>query len=329
VTVYQLTVRQRAISPAARRRSAWQAFILYARENWTLLLLGLPGVAFIFLLCYVPMFGSILAFEDFSPRTGFFSPWVGLRNFRLLWESPVVVRIIRNTIMLNAMFITAGTLCSVSMALLLNEVRSRWFKRTAQSLMFLPFFMGWAIVGMIMSGLTDYGTGTINVFLKSVGMQQVVLTNRPALWPWILTLVRTWKDTGSGCIIYLAALVSIDPQLYEAAAIDGAGRWQRMHHVSLPALLPTAILLTLLAIGRIFHNDFGMIYALVGGKASLYPTTDVIETYIFRALQTNTNFGMSTAVGLSQSVLGFICILGSNLLARRYSRARGESYHLF
>lgn len=294
-----------------------------------LFLLALPGLTLLLLLQYVPMFGSIVAFEDFSPRTGFFSPWVGLRNFRLLWESPVVARIIRNTVMLNTMFITAGTICSVGMALLLNEVRSRWFKRVAQSLMFLPFFMGWTIVAMIVYGIIDYDVGTLNVLLRQAGMQRIVFTNQPAPWPWILTLVRIWKDTGANCIIYLAALVGIDPQLYEAAAIDGAGRLQRMRYVSLPALLPTVILLTLLAVGKIFYNDFGMFYALVGGRASLYPTTDVIETYIFRALQTNTNFGMSTAVGLSQSLLGFICVLGSNLLARRYSRARGESYHLF
>ncbi|NLG27782.1 MAG: sugar ABC transporter permease [Chloroflexi bacterium] len=292
-------------------------------------MLALPGVLLILVLSYIPMFGSVLAFQDYSPRTGFLSPWVGLRNFRLLWSSPVAARIIRNTVILNVLFVTFTTLSSVLLAIALNEVRSSAFRRVAQSLMFLPFFMGWTIVGMLLYGIVDYEVGTLNVLLKSLGMERIVITSKPQWWPWLLTLIRIWKDTGSGCVIYLAALVGIDPQLYEAAAIDGAGRWSRIRHVSLPLLLPTIILLTLLSIGRIFYNDFGMMYALVGNKASLYPTVDVIETYIFRALQTNTDFGMSTAVGLSQSVLGFACILGSNLLARKYSQSRGETYHLF
>lgn len=327
--MYQLTRRARVNGATGFRRSSLNSFERYLRENWSLLLLGLPGVLLILGLSYVPMFGSVLAFQDYSLNTGFLSPWVGLRNFKLLWQSPVVARIIRNTVLLNTMFILFTTVSSVVVALMLNELRSRWFKRISQSLMFLPFFMGWTVVAMLVFGIIDYEVGTLNVLLRSMGRERVVLTSKPELWPWILTVVRIWKDTGSNCIIYLAALVGMDPQLYEAAAIDGAGRWQRMRYVSLPGLLPTVILLTLLAIGKIFYNDFGMIYALVGNKASLYPTTDVIETYIFRALQTNTNFGMSTAVGLSQSVLGFICILGSNLLARKYSQARGETYHLF
>jgi putative aldouronate transport system permease protein len=306
------------VSRLPRSRSARREFIQYARQNWTLFLLGLPGVVLLFLFNYVPMFGTVVAFEDFRPRLGFLSPWVGLKNFRLLWGSSMLFRIVRNTILLNATFVVATTIFAVLVALLLNDVRSKLFKRVTQSLMFLPFFMGWTIVAMVLYGLIDYQAGTINGLLVRMGLERIVLTDKPALWPWILTAIRIWKDTGSGCIIYLAVLVGIDPQLYEAAAIDGANRWQRMRHVSLPALVPTVILLTLLAIGRIFFGDFGMIYAVVGDKAALYPTTDVIDTYILRALRTNMNYGMSAAVGLSQSLLGFICVFGSNRLARKY-----------
>ncbi len=305
-------------SPAPRSRSAWREFVQYARQNWTLFFLALPGMVALFLFSYVPMFGTVVAFEDFSPRTGFLSPWVGLRNFRLLWGSSMLFRIVKNTILLNAMFIIATTTFAVVVALLLNEVRSRLFKRVSQSLMFLPFFMGWTIVAMVLFGLIDYQVGTINGLLTRMGFERIIITDKPALWPWILTAIRVWKDTGSGCIIYLAVLVGIDPQLYEAAAIDGANRWQRMRHISLPALTPTIILLTLLAIGRIFYGDVGMIYAVVGDKAALFPTTDVIDTYILRALRSNMNFGMSAAVGLSQSILGFIFVFGSNRLARKY-----------
>lgn len=275
------------------------------------------------------MLGTVIAFEDFSPRTGFFSTWVGLRNFSLLWNSPVLWRLLRNTIGLNLMFIAAETISAVVLALLLNEVRSTVFKRISQSVIFLPYFMGWTIVAMVLFGLIDYEVGTINVLLQKIGLDKIAITNNASLWPGILTLIRVWKFTRSGCIIYLAVLVGIDPQLYEAAAIDGAGRWQRMRYISFPSLLPAVILLTLLAIGKIFYGDLGMIYAVVGNKATLYPTTDVIDTYILRALATNANYGMSAAVGLSQAILGFIFVFGSNWLVKKYSQARGEDYTLF
>jgi putative aldouronate transport system permease protein len=275
------------------------------------------------------MAGSIIAFENYSPRTGFFSPWVGLRNFALLWDSPVLWRLLRNTAGLNISFIVAETISAVVLALLLNEVRWTAFKRFSQSVLFLPYFMGWTIVAMVLFGLTDYDVGTINVLLERFGLAKILITSDAGLWPGILTAIRVWKYAGSGCIIYLAVLVGIDQQLLEAAAIDGAGRWQRMRYISLPTLVPVIILLTLLAIGRIFYGDLGMIYAVVGNKAMLYSTTDVIDTYILRALASNANYGFSAAVGLSQAVLGFIFVFGSNWLVKQYSRMRGEDYTLF
>lgn len=324
-------LKQRKHTPAraAPRPGALQQLARYIRENWLLFLLGAPALILIFLFSYIPMFGTIIAFQDYSPRTMFASPWVGFRNFRLLVESPLVGRLIFNTLRLNFMFIVATTFFAVSMALLLNEIRQVRFKRVAQSVMFLPFFMGWTIVSMVLFGLIDYQVGTINAFLVKLGMERVIITDKPELWPWILTAIRIWKGTGAGCIIYLATLVSVDPQLYEAAAIDGASRWQRMRFISLPALVPIIILLVLLDIGRVFFGDFGMIYAIVGDKAQLYPTTDVIDTYLLRALRNNSNYGFSAAVGLLQSVLGFICIFGSNWLVKIYSQRRGEDYTLF
>jgi putative aldouronate transport system permease protein len=306
-----------------------QAALHYFSQNWILFVLGAPAVILIFLFSYIPMLGSVIAFENYSSRTGFFSPWVGLRNFALLWDSPVLWRLLRNTAGLNIMFIVAETCAAVVLALLLNEVRWTAFKRVSQSILFLPYFMGWTIVAMVLFGLTDYDVGTINVLLEQLGLSKLLITADPNIWPFILTLIRVWKFSGSGCIIYLAVLVSMDPGLLEAAAIDGAGRWQRMRYISLPTLVPVIILLTLLAIGRIFYGDLGMIYAVVGNKAMLYPTTDVIDTYILRALATNANYGFSAAVGLSQSVLGFIFVFGSNWLVKKYSQMRGEDYTLF
>lgn len=317
-------------SPMQTRKCLkFNKLIRYFTENWTLFLLALPGVIYFLLFNYLPMFGIVVAFEDYNVKTGFFSPWVGLKNFRILWESPVLWRIVPNTIILNLMFISATTFCAVTIALLLNEVRSKLFKSAAQLLMFLPFFMGWSLVAMLLYGLIDYNVGTLNHLLVSLNMQKINLEANPAAWPWILTLIRIWKFTGSDCIVYLAVLVGIDPQLYESAAIDGAGRWARIRHISLPSLIPTIITLVLLAIGRIFYGDYGMLYALVGQKPMLYQTTDVIDTYILRALRTNVSFGMSTAVGLTQSLLGFIFVLSSNLLVKKWSRRQGEAYELF
>ena len=216
--------RPRVQSPP--QRSARKPFLVtlfaYIRENWLLFALGTPALVLIFLFSYIPMFGTVIAFQDYSPRTMFASPWVGFRNFRLLVESPLVMRLVVNTLTLNFRFIIATTFFAVTTALLLNEVRLVSFKRIAQSLMFLPFFMGWTVVAMVLFGLIDYEVGTINALLESVGRERIIITDKPEIWPWILTMVRIWKGTGAGCIIYLASLTSVDTQLYEAAAIDAA-----------------------------------------------------------------------------------------------------------
>jgi putative aldouronate transport system permease protein len=324
-----MAVRSETLKPTVARRSRLSNLLEYVRQNWVLFVLAAPAMVLILCFSYLPMFGTVIAFEDYSPRTLFLSPWVGLRNFSLLFETPLFTRLVRNTVFLNTMFISATTFFSVTIALLLNEVRFSLYKRVAQSVMFLPFFMGWTIVAMVLYGLIDYQVGTVNSLLVKFHLERVIITDNANIWPGILTGIRVWKDTGSGCIIYLAALMGVDPQLYEAASIDGAGRWQRMRHVSLPSLLPIIILLVLLAIGRIFFGDIGMIYAVIGERAQLYPTTDVIDTYILRALTNNSNYGYSAAAGLIQAVLGFICVFGSNWLVKIYSRSRGEDYTLF
>lgn len=324
-----MSIHSGTIQSTQAKRSGFSKFLEYVRQNWILFFLGAPAVILIFLFSYIPMFGTVIAFEDYSPRTMFLSPFVGLRNFRILFETPLFGRLVRNTLLLNFMFIIATMFFSVMTALLLNEVRLTLFKRVNQSVMYLPFFMGWSIVAMVLYGLIDYQVGTVNSLLTRFGLDRVIITDNANLWPWILTIIRVWKGTGSGCIIYLAALTGIDPQLYEAAAIDGAGRWQRMLYVSLPGIIPIIILLVLLDIGRIFYGDIGMIYAVIGDRAQLFPTTDVIDTYILRALRSNSNYGFSAAAGLLQSVLGFICIFGSNLLVKKYSQMQGEDYSLF
>lgn len=307
----------------------WQVLWEYSRTNWALFLLAAPGIVLIFLLNYIPMFGIIVAFEDFRPQTGFFSKWVWFRNFDLLFNSPMALRLIKNTVFLNLLFLVITLVASVLAALLLNELQVKWFKRISQSLMFLPFFVSWTVVAMIVEGLFHEQFGVLMPIIESVLGESVNVFAIAEWWPWILALLRVWKGTGSGCIIYLAVLTNVNPELYEAAAMDGANRVQRLRFISLPLLVPTVVLMTLLAVGRIFYGDFGMIYNILGTRPMLYSTTDVIDTYLIRALQSNANFGLSTAMGLIQAVLGFLFVFGSNWIVKKYSEKRGENYALF
>jgi putative aldouronate transport system permease protein len=319
------------LAPAASTRSqtwserAWR----YFKENIFLFILAGPGLIAIFLFTYAPLLGNVIAFQDYSPVTLFFSPWVGLRNFRMLTTSPIFGRLVFNTLFLNILFIAAETLAGVFLALLINELTFKYFKRLSQSLMFLPYFIGWPVVGVMLMSFIDYDMGVLNQAMAGLGLERVAFTNTAWIWPWLLTAIRIWKNAGAQCIIYLASLASIDPQLYEAAAIDGAGRWQRMRMISLPLLTGIIILMILLSIGRIFYGDVGMIYALIRDYAELYPTTDVIDTYLLRALRVNSNYGFTAAVGMIQSVVGLVLVLGSNWLVRKYSQRKGEDYSLF
>jgi putative aldouronate transport system permease protein len=301
----------------------------YIRENFALFLLAGPGLLSILLFTYLPLLGNVIAFENYSPVTLFVSPWVGLKNFGMLTTSSIFGRLVFNTLFLNILFIIAETASGVVLALLLNELTSKFFKRITQSFMFLPYFIGWPVVGVMLMSFIDYDMGVFNQILAASGLEKVAFTNVPNFWPWLLMAIRIWKNAGAQCIIYLAALSSIDPQLYEAAAIDGAGRWQRMRLISLPFLTSTVFLMILLAIGRIFYGDVGMIYALIRDYAELYPTTDVIDTYLLRALRVNSNYGFTAAVGMVQSMVGLVLVLGSNWLVRRYSKYKGEDYALF
>jgi putative aldouronate transport system permease protein len=301
-------------------RSAVLSFFRELRRNRALYLLTLPGILFFLLFNYLPMFGIIVAFKDFNYRDGFFhSPWVGLKNFGFFFKSADAWNVTRNTLVLNSLFIGTSLVLQVGFALLLNEVRSRWFKKITQSFMFFPYFISWIIVSVFTYNFFHSEHGALNRILRSAGLEPVSWLARAEYWTWFLTLIYDWKWTGFGVIIYLAALAGINEELYEAAEIDGAGKWVQVTRISIPLITPTAIVLTLLAIGRIMISDFGMIYGIIGDNSMLYSTTNVIDTYVYRALRQLGDIGMSAAAGLYQSVVGFVLVLGSNLLARRFS----------
>ncbi|CAM4212711.1 putative aldouronate transport system permease protein [Paenibacillus endophyticus] len=292
-------------------------------RNRTLLLMFLPVATLLFLFNYLPLAGLVIAFKNFDFAKGIFgSDWMDplLYNFEYLFSSSTAFRAIRNTILLNALFIMVGLLFEVGFALLLNEIRNKYFKRVTQSLTFLPFFISWIVVGVFAYNLMNFESGAINRLLENIGMQPIDFYSEAGLWPLILTIAVRWKVTGYGTIIYLAALTSIDNSYYEAASIDGATRWQQIRYISIPMLRPTIIILTLLAVGRIMNADFGMFYAMVGDASLLFPTTDVIDTFVYRSLRKSGDIGMASAAGFLQSIIAFVLIIGSNYAARKIDK---------
>ncbi|WP_435169708.1 ABC transporter permease [Paenibacillus glycanilyticus] len=292
-------------------------------KNRTLLLMFLPVAVLLFLFNYLPLAGLVIAFKDFDFTKGIFgSDWMDplFDNFDYLFSSDTAFRAVRNTILLNALFITVGLIFEVGFALLLNEVRNKYFKRVSQSLTFLPFFISWIVVGVFAYNLLDFESGAINHFLITIGLQPIDFYSEAGLWPLILTIAIRWKATGYGTIIYLAALTSVDNSYYEAASIDGATRWQQIRYISLPMLRPTVIILTLLAVGRIMNADFGMFYAMVGDASLLFPTTDVIDTFVYRSLRKSGDIGMASAAGFLQSMIAFVLVIASNYAARKIDK---------
>lgn len=278
----------------------------------------LPGVVFFVLFNYLPMAGIQVAFRHFNFREGLFgSPWVGLENFRFFLTNPRVGRVVWNTFFLNLSFIVVHTILQISGALMLNELRSKWFRKVTQSLTFLPYFVSWIIVSVFVYNLLNYDYGALNRLIEGLGLESVAFYNSPQLWPLILILVDSWKWIGFGSIIYLAALSGINPEYYEAAIIDGARKMQQIRFVTLPLLLPTVLILSLLALGRVLNADFGMFYGIIGDNSVLFPTTDVVDTFVFRSLRVLGDIGMASAVGFLQSIVGFLMVLASNLMVRR------------
>jgi len=291
---------------------------LTRRSNieWTVLIA--PAILLIMLFNYVPMFGLVIAFQNFNAIDGIFgSPWVGFRNFEFFFTSQDAWRITWNTLFLNSVFIVTGLVFQVTLALLLYEVKKKFFIKTYQTVMILPHFISWVIAAYMLYAFLNPAHGVANATLVRFGFEPIAWYHRPELWPWILTISNLWKTAGIGCIMYYAALMGIDPTYYEAAQIDGATKWQSIRHISIPMLKPIMIIMTILALGGIFRADFGMFFQLTRDSGLLYRTTDVIDTYIFRALRTIGNPGMSAAVGLYQSVIGFICILSANFAVRK------------
>ena len=318
-----MSVASRALKQKAKDLKV-RSKVGFFEELWmnrSMYLMTLPGIVFFLLFSYLPMFGIIIAFKDYKIGQDILSSaWSGLDNFKFFFTSGSALRVTANTLFLNVLFISFGLVFEIGIALFLNEIGNKYFKRITQSILLLPNFMSWIVVAVIMQGLFASDAGLINNVLRSLGIGEINWYGRADLWPPLLVIFRVWKSAGFGSIIYLATIAGMDAEVYEAATIDGANRIQKIAYITLPLLIPTAIMLTILSVGKIFYGDVGMIYGLTGDNPMLFPTTDVIDTYVLRALRSLGDLGMAAAVGLWQSVMGLIFVLGSNALAKRYEK---------
>ncbi len=283
-----------------------------------LLLMLLPAVVYYFIFSYIPMGGALVAFKSYDYAKGIFgSPWVGLENFRFFFQSGKLVNVTVNTILYNLAFLTVNTTLQITVAIMLSEVGGKYFKKIAQSVMFLPYFVSWVVVGAIVYNIFNVKLGLLNNILGFFGLLETDVYRTPGVWKYILVFFSAWKNIGYGSVVYLAAIMGIDTEMYEAAEIDGANIFTRIRKITLPCMTPTIITLVLLAIGSIFRGDFSMFYQIVGDNGLLFDSTDVIDTFTFRSLMKTQEIGMSAAVGLYQSILCFTILMVTNAVIRK------------
>jgi putative aldouronate transport system permease protein len=293
-------------------------------SNRVLYFMALPGLLFFAIFSYYPLFGLQIAFRDFNVVDGMWhSPFVGMKFFQVFLKSPFAFEVTFNTLYLNLLFMVTGLLVSVTIAILLNEITNNLLKRFMQSAMFLPFFLSWVIISALVYSFLNDKYGALNQLLISFGFHGQTWYNKPGLWRGILTFINTWQSFGYSVVIYLAAIISIDAQMYEAAKIDGANKFDEIFRITIPQLIPTAVLITLLGLGKIFYGNFAMIYSIIGDNGMLLRSTDIIDTYVFRAMRVQGDYSTATAVGLIQSVLGFCVVIIMNKLAKKWDDSMG------
>ena len=307
-----------------------RGFLYEIRRNKALYLMLLPGALILFLYNYLPMFGILIAFKDFRFHDGNFfsslfkSEWSGFRNFEYMFSTPDAFNMIRNTLLYNLGFIISCTIISIAFAIMLNEIYSRKLSKLYQSSMFLPYFLSWIVFSYLVYAFVSPDKGYINMsILKYFGIQPVFWYNEPKYWPYIILLVNAWKWVGNNCIIYLASIVAIDQQMYEAARMDGANRWQQIFHITIPQIMPVIIVMVLIFVGRNFNTDLGLFFLVPKNSGMLSSVTWTIDVYVYNTLIRNGDIGMSSAAALYQSVVGFITILAANFAVKKVNPDAG------
>ncbi|MDF2937016.1 MAG: sugar transporter permease [Paenibacillaceae bacterium] len=295
-------------------------------KNRLLFLMILPALLFFLVNNYFPMVGIYYAFTKFDFNTSLFnSEFVGFKNFEFLWRSGILARLTLNTLGYNVAFILLVNVLAIALSILLSELRIKWFKKLTQSVMFLPYFISFVILSVIVYNIFNYETGVWNTMLKSFGMEPVDVYSKPVVWIFLIIIFYLWKNIGYSMVIYLAAITGISEEYYEAAKIDGANILQRIWYITVPMLKSTFVLLLLFALGSIMKGQFDLFYQLIGNNGLLYNTTDILDTYVFRSLKVTFEIGMATAAGLYQSLFGFVLIMTVNWIIRKLN----DEYALF
>lgn len=284
-------------------------------------LVMIPGLVYLFINNYMPLPGLVVAFKQYNAGKGIYkSPWVGFKNFQYLFATNDALLITRNTILYNVAFIAINLVCSIAVAIILSELTGK-IKNVYQSVILLPHLISSVIIGYLVFAFFSVENGFVNNnILALFGKEGVSWYSEPKYWPFIIVFVNTWKSIGFNCIIYLSTLLGFDRAFYESAEIDGATKWQQIRYITLPLLKPTAIMMTLMAVGRIFYSDFGLFYQVPMNQGALYSTTQTIDTYVYRGLLQLGNISMSAAAGVYQSIIGFVLILAANLLVKKLDR---------
>ncbi|WP_159884137.1 ABC transporter permease [Paenibacillus puerhi] len=287
------------------------------RKDWDLYLALLPGIAFLLLFKYTPMYGIVIAFKDFNIFEGMAaSPWVGLKHFDKLFTSASFLQVFRNTLLISVYKIVFLFPLPIIIAIMMNELKNMIFKRTVQTIVYLPHFLSWVIVSGLFIDLLSVNGGMINKWIVAFGGEPIKFFLDSEVFRSVLVASAGWKEVGWSTIVYLAALTGIDPQLYEAAKMDGAGKWKQTLHITLPGLVPIILLMFILRLGSVL--EAGTEQVLVMYNPSVYNVADIIGTYVYRIGLGEQDYSFSTAVGLFESVIAFILILTGNYLSRRY-----------
>ncbi len=301
------------------KRRSGSAASAERKETFHLDLMSLPGVLLLVVFNYLPMIGIVIAFKDYNPNLGIWgSAWNGLDNFKFFFTSQDAARTIRNTLMYSSSFLVLDLICAVGLALMFYNLRSRRALKFYNTVVILPRFMSPVIIAFIVYIILNPSYGLLNQLIIALGGSKIQWYSNSKYWPAILTITHIWQTVGMNCIIYYASLMSLDDSLLEAARLDGANKWQETWHVVIPHLIPVMVISTILGLGSLFQGDFGLFYQVPKDVGLLYPTTDVINTYTYRALQSG-SFGKSTAVSLFQSTMGCLMVLITNGIVRKVS----------
>lgn len=289
------------------------------KENLQMLTMTIPGLILVFLFCYLPMPGIAIAFKKYNPNLGIWgSAWNGLDNFKFFFTSQDAGRTIRNTVFYSVGFLIIDLFFAVGLALMFYFLRSRKALKVYNTIVITPKFMSAVIVAFIVYAILSPSYGLLNSIIKFFGGKPIAWYSEPKYWPWILTITHIWQTVGMNSIVYYASLMSLDESLLEAAVIDGANRRQQIFHVIIPHLVPIMVITTILGMGSIFGGDFGLFYQVPKDQGLLYPTTDIISTYTYRAMLSG-SLEKSAAVGLFQSVVGLIMVVSTNAIVKKIS----------